>query len=108
MMFPGHPNSFKPCLKIRVVISSSFLYNFVETVAKVTGQGAAFCFSCGYGETCRVGVPTLLYGEGVKIKPEMIPDVTKQSDVIESATSAGKLLGQRLRDGHDRMAVKFK
>jgi multimeric flavodoxin WrbA len=89
-------------------IEKLFLYNFVETVAKVTGQGAASCFSCGYGETCRVGVPTLLYGEGVKIKPEMIPDVTKQSDVIESAASAGKLLGQRLRDGHDRMAVTEK
>jgi hypothetical protein len=95
-------------LKIRVAITNSFLYNFVETVAKVTGQGAASCFSCGYGETCRVGVPTLLYGEGVKIKPDMIPDVTKQSDVIESATTAGKLLGQRLRDGHDRMAVAQK
>lgn len=89
-------------------IEKLFLYNFVETVAKVTGQGAASCFSCGYGETCRVGVPTLLYGEGVKIKPDMIPDVTKQSDVIESATTAGKLLGQRLRDGYDRMAVTQK
>jgi multimeric flavodoxin WrbA len=89
-------------------IEKLFLYNFVETVAKVSGQGAASCFSCGYGETCRVGVPTLLYGEGVKIKPDMIPDVTKQSDVIESATAAGKLLGQRLRDGHDRMAVTQK
>ena len=89
-------------------IEKLFLYNLVETVAKVTGQGAASCFSCGYGETCRVGVPTLLYGEGVKIKPDMIPDVTKQSDVIESATTAGKLLGRRLRDGHDRMAVAQK
>ena len=55
-----------------------------------------------------MGIPTLIYGEGVKIKPDMIPDVTKQPDVIESATAAGKLLGQRLRDGHDRMAVTQK
>jgi multimeric flavodoxin WrbA len=89
-------------------IEKLFLYNFVETVAKVAGQGAASCFSCGYGETCKVGVPTLLYGEGVKIKPDMIPDVTKQPGVIESATAAGELLGQRLRDGHDRMAVTQK
>ena len=89
-------------------IEKLFLYNFVETVAKVAGQGAASCFSCGYGETCKVGVPTLLYGEGVKITPDMIPDVTKQPDVIESAAAAGKLLGQRLRDGHDRMAVTHK
>ena len=89
-------------------IEKLFLYNFVETVAKVAGQGAASCFSCGYGETCKVGVPTLHYGEGVKIKPDMIPDVTKQPDVVESAAAAGKLLGQRLRDGHDRMAVTQK
>ena len=89
-------------------IEKLFLYNFVETVAKVSGQGAASCFSCGYGETCKVGVPTLLYGEGVKITPDMIPDVTKQPDVIESTTAAGKLLGQRLRGGHDRMAVTQK
>ena len=89
-------------------IEKLFLYNFVETVAKVSGQGAASCFSCGYGDTCKVGVPTLLYGEGVKITPDMIPDVTKQPDVIESAAAAGKLLGQRLRNGHDRTAVTQK
>jgi multimeric flavodoxin WrbA len=86
-------------------IEKFFLYNFVETVAKVTGQGAASCFSCGYGETCKVGVPTMLYGPGVKITREMIPDVTKQSDVMQAAADAGRLLGNRLRQGHDREAV---
>lgn len=84
------------------------LYNFIETVAKVSGQGAASCFSCGYGETCKVGVPTLLYGEGIKITDEMIPQVTKQPEVMEAAAAAGKLLGERLRNGHDRMAVTQK
>jgi multimeric flavodoxin WrbA len=42
-------------------IERFFLYNFVETVAKVSGQGAAACFSCGYGETCRVGIPIMLH-----------------------------------------------
>ena len=82
-----------------------FLYNFVETVAKVTGQGAASCFSCGYGETCQVGIPVLLHGQGVKITDAMIPDVTKQTEVMASAAEAGELLGQRLRNGHDRAAV---
>lgn len=81
------------------------LYNFVETVARVSGQGAAACFSCGYGETCRVGIPIMMHGEGVKITPEMIPDVARQPDVMESAASAGKLLGERLRGGHDRQQV---
>jgi multimeric flavodoxin WrbA len=83
-------------------IEKFFLYNFIETVAKVSGQGAASCFSCGYGETCKVGLPYLLYGEGIKIKPEDIPDVEKQSDVIDSAVDAGKLLGLRLKSNHDR------
>ncbi len=86
-------------------IEKFFLYNFVETVAKVAGQGAASCFSCGHGETCKVGVPTLLYGEGVKIADEMIPNVAKQPDVMAAAKIAGETLGQRLRGGHDRMQV---
>jgi len=89
-------------------IEKFFLYNFIETVAKVSGQGAASCFSCGFGETCKVGLPHLLYGEGVKIKPENIPDVRKQPGVIESAVNAGKLLGLRLKNGHDRQAVTGK
>lgn len=86
-------------------IEKFFLYNFIETVAKVQGQGAASCFSCGYGETCKVGVPTMLYGEGVKITDDMIPDITKQPEAVAAAQAAGKMLGQRLRDGHDRMKV---
>ncbi len=48
---------------------------------------------------------TMLYGDGVKITPEMIPDVTKQPDLMQAAADAGRLLGQRLRQGHDRMVV---
>jgi len=85
-----------------------FLYNFIETVDKVDGQGAASCFSCGYGETCQVGIPSMIHGEGVKITEEMIPNVTKQPDVMAKAAKAGQLLGQRLQNGHDRMAVTGK
>ena len=83
-------------------IETFFLYNFIETIAKVNGQGAAACYSCGYGETCGVGVPQMLYGKDVKITPELIPDVSKQSDVMAKAADAGRLLGKQLRDGHDR------
>jgi len=81
------------------------LYNFIETVAKVSGQGAASCFTCGYGETCKVGVPYFMYGEGVKITEELIPRVTKQPDILDAARMAGTELGRRLRSGHDRKAV---
>ena len=89
-------------------IEKFFLYNFIETVTKVSGQGAASCFTCGYGETCKVGIPNLLHGEGVKITEDIIPDVTKQPDVMVTAVNAGKLLGERLRQRHDRMEVAQK
>lgn len=89
-------------------IQGFFLYNFIEPVAKVGGQGAASCFSCGYGETCGVGVPRMLFGPNAKIAPEMIPDVTKQPEVMAAAASAGELLGKRLTEGNDRKAVTQK
>ncbi len=89
-------------------IEKFLAYNFIETIAKVTGQGAASCFSCGYGETCSVGIPRLLHGEEVKITPGMIPNVTKQPEVMKAAKAAGMLLGDRLRMGVDRTAVTRK
>ena len=86
-------------------IEKFFLYNFVETVAKVTGQGAASCYDCGYGETCRIGITAFNHGSGVKISPEMIPNVKKQDDVINCAAEAGILLADRLNNNHDRMKV---
>lgn len=95
-------------------IEKFYTYNFIETVAKVHGQGAASCFSCGFGETCRVGVPMMLYGGGVesasdggglKITPDMVPDVTRQPQVIKAAEEAGRVLAARLTVGHDRKAV---
>ena len=86
-------------------IEKFLLYNFVETVSKVTGQGAASCFSCGHGETCKVGIHLLLHGEGLKITDDIIPNVTKQPEALDAAVEAGKLLGRRLRKGHDRMEV---
>ena len=79
-----------------------FMYSFIETVAKVSGQGAAACFTCGYGETCAVGIPRMMMGENVKITPDIIPGVKKQPGLIKAAESAGELLGERLKKGHDR------
>lgn len=86
-------------------IEKFFLYSFIDTVAKVTGQGAASCYSCGFGETCKVGVPIMLHGESVKITADMIPDVMRQPDAVQSAREAGKRLGERLSGGHDRAAT---
>ena len=88
-------------------IEKFLLYNFIETVDKVTGQGAASCYSC-YGETCQVGIPRMVHGEDVKITEAITPDVAKQPEVMAAAAEAGKRLGQRLRSGHDRGAVTEK
>ncbi len=83
-------------------------YNFIETVAKVEGQGAASCYYCGYGDTCRVGIPYALYGEGADVSEESIPDVTRQPDVVGRAIEAGKLLGRLVREKYDRAEVTKK
>lgn len=83
-------------------------YNFIETIANVHGQGAASCYSCGFGETCKVGIPSMIHGEGFTMSEELIPSVTKQTDVMESAVQAGKLLASRLSEGHDRDTVTEK
>lgn len=82
-------------------------YNFIETVAKVSGQGTASCFSCGYGETCKVGVPYMLYGEEVKITEDMISDISKQPQVLKAAEKAGRELARRLAS-HNRGEVTKK
>jgi multimeric flavodoxin WrbA len=86
-------------------IEKMCMYNFIETVAKVQGQGAASCYTCGFGETCEVGIPVHLHGPGVKFTDDIIPDVEKQTNVMAAAADAGKLLGHRLSDGHDRAKV---
>lgn len=85
-----------------------FMYNFIEPLAAVYGQGAACCFTCGYGETCKVGAIVMMYGEGYKITPSNIPDVTKCPTTMKAAADAGKILGEKLRDNHEREAVTRK
>lgn len=85
-----------------------FMYNFIEPLSAVYGQGAACCFTCGYGETCKVGAIVMMFGEGFKITPENTPDVTKCAKTMEAAVAAGKQLGDRLSNDHNREAVTQK
>jgi hypothetical protein len=41
----------------------------------------------------------------MRITAEIIPDVTRQPETMQAAAAAGKLLGERLRKGHDRDRV---
>jgi len=72
-------------------------YNQIECVGSVAAQGAASCFVCGYGETCKVGAIHMFFGPGTKITPDLVPDLSKQPDKIEEARAMGKKLGERLK-----------
>ncbi len=78
-------------------IKTFFQYNQIECVGEVTAKGAACCFICGYGETCKVGAIHMFFGPGTKITPEIIPDLSKQPDKTEAAHAAGQELTRRLK-----------
>ena len=79
-------------------IRKFFEYNQIECIGSVTGQGPAACFTCGYGETCKVGAIHLLFGPGTKITPEITPNLSKQPDSIAEARRLGSELTRRLHE----------
>lgn len=79
-------------------IQKFFEYNQIECVATVTAQGPAACFTCGYGETCKVGAIHMFFGPDTKITPEITPSLAKQPARIHAAHEAGAKLAQRLRE----------
>lgn len=78
-------------------IQTFFEYNQIESLGVVTGQGAACCFICGYGETCKVGAVHRLFGPDTKITQDIIPSLEKQPEKLEEARVLGAKLGDRLR-----------
>lgn len=77
-------------------IERFFQYNQIECVGSVTAQGPAACFTCGFGETCRVGAIHMFFGPGTKITPEIIPSLEKQPESREKARELGAALNRRL------------
>lgn len=79
-------------------IERFFQYNQIECVGSVTAQGPASCFTCGYGETCKVGAIHMFFGPGTKITPEFTPDLSKQPEAREMARTLGDALTRRLTE----------
>jgi len=84
------------------VLDQFCMYNFIKVVDRVQGFGAAGCFYCGYGETCKVGAIYAVYGEGFKITDETTPCVTKDMACMDAAVNSGQNLAKLLREGHNR------
>jgi len=78
------------------VIRTFFQYNQIECIGDVVAQGAASCFICGYGETCKVGAVHKLFGPGITITEEIIPSLAKQPAARAAARELGKKLSDRL------------
>jgi len=72
-------------------------YNHIDTIDSVTAQGAACCFTCGYGETCAVGAIHMFFGPGTKITDDIIPALEKQPEAMENARIAGQRLSDHLK-----------
>lgn len=79
-------------------IQTFFQYNQIECVGAISAQGAASCFKCGHGETCKVGAIHRFFGPGTRITPEIIPDLSKQPDRTEQARALGHKLTERLHE----------
>lgn len=78
-------------------IKTFFQYNQIECVGTVSAQGPACCFTCGFGESCKVGALHMFFGPGTKITPDIIPDLAKQPDTMAHARALGRTLSDRLR-----------
>jgi len=78
-------------------IRNFFQYNQIECVGAVSAQGPASCFTCGFGESCKVGAIHMFFGSGTKITPEITPNLAKQPDKIEQARALGRALSERGR-----------
>ena len=78
-------------------IKTFLQYNRIECIGAVSAQGAACCFTCGYGKTCKVGAIHMFFGPGTKITPEITPDLSRQPEKLEEARALGRTLGERLK-----------
>ncbi len=78
-------------------IKTFFQYNRIECIGTVSVQGVASCFTCGFGETCKVGAIQMFFGPGTKITPEITPSLKKQPGRLEEARKLGRELSDRLR-----------
>ena len=77
-------------------VKGFFAYNGIDIVCVVNAQGAVPCFTCGYGEICRVSGAKMFFGNDVKISEDIIPCLEKQPETIVQAKELGNALRKRL------------
>lgn len=70
-------------------MKSFFVQSDMEIIGEIKAQGAAGCFTCGYGESCKVGAVYSMLGPDAVITEENTPCLLKQTDVLEKARQLG-------------------
>jgi len=85
------------------VIRRFFEYNQIDCVGDVGAQGAASCFTCGYGEGCKAGAIYNFFGPNIKITEEITPSLEKQPEARAKARELGRRLSERLRVKADEL-----
>ncbi|WP_425060178.1 hypothetical protein SCACP_08470 [Sporomusa carbonis] len=61
------------------------VYHGIQDIDVLVAQGTIPCLVCGEGETCPISFAVRMYGEGVKITPDMLPSLEKQEAVLAQA-----------------------
>ncbi|KZL91897.1 flavodoxin family protein [Clostridium magnum] len=61
------------------------IYHGVTDIEVIVSRGSIPCLVCGEGESCPISFAIEMYGEGLKITPDIMPSLEKQNDVIEKS-----------------------
>jgi len=72
-------------------------FNEFDIIGTVNCKGVLSCLICGNGEICPVSGAKKLYGENIKITPDMVPQWKDRTDVQAKARRLGKNLAHVLR-----------
>jgi hypothetical protein len=77
-------------------IKTFFRYNDIECVGEIAAEGAASCYVCGHGLTCRDGAVHSKHQGADQITPFMIPNLASRPEIMEQARAVGRSLSARL------------
>ncbi len=68
----------------------------MNVIGKITAEGNVTCLSCGLGEVCEISDAKRMYGDDVKITPDMFTKVEDQENVISEAYAKALEMADRL------------
>jgi multimeric flavodoxin WrbA len=87
---------------VAMLIQGAMASNLMKVVGTVTAHGIPKCYTCGFGQDCRVGSVVREHGVLEKLEPQHFPpDFEGQEDTITQAAGMGRLLAAELNKQHN-------